>query len=372
MPELLQGDRVLQSLPTRIQASNVLVLTFGGAKQCAAIVNLLEAWRPHANLLHLPFSTPLLTVAQVADLANRVHELEPLDLLVSIGGGAVQDAAKCLKLLLDCGIAPNDLLAHSDRNWKRDTLHVAVPTTSGTGSEATCFATVYEGETKHSVEDPRLLPSLVMLDPSLLGEVPRTTAIYCGFDALAQAMESIWSIHATAESLGYALAAVEAILAAFPAAIAAREPSALARMQEAAYLSGKAIQISRTTLAHALSYPLSARFGLPHGLAVFLNLPRVIRFNATMTEEDCQDPQGIGHYQSKMDRLLALFGAADHEALAQRIEAWFLAMEVSLRFDDHGISSQDLAGIVLSAHSSSRSGNNPRKAALEVLNHEVR
>lgn len=367
MAERLQGEQILLSLPARLQASKILLLTFGAAIQHAQVKDLLETWKSQASLLHLPFSTPLLTVAQVADLVNRAREFGPIDALVSIGGGAVQDAAKCLKLLLDCGLSPEALLSHGKRSWQNDTLHVAVPTTSGTGSEATCFATVYQDGIKHSVEDPRLLPRLVVLDPALLREVPRLTAIYCGFDALAQAMESVWSIHATPESIEYAMSAIAAILESFPAAIALRDPAALARMQEGAYLSGKAIQISRTTLAHALSYPLSARFGLPHGLAVFLNLPRVIRFNAAMTGEDCQDPKGIDHYRRKMERLFALFDVSDHEALAQSIEAWFLALGVSARFEDHGVSSRDLEGIVISALSSTRSGNNPRKATLEAL-----
>jgi len=371
MPALITGEGSLQSLPETIRASRVLLLTYGRGLENPEVRRLIERWGSRVELRHVPFSPPLLTVEQVAALSAPILEGPVPDVLVTVGGGAVLDAAKCLKLLLDCRVDPAELLTHHDRTWHGDTPHVAVPTTAGTGSEATCFATVYVGETKHSVEDPHLLPGKVVLDPTLLREVAGDTMTYCAFDALAQAMESAWSVNATEDSLRDALMAVETILDVFEVAVRERSPSALARLQHGAYLAGKAINVSRTTLAHALSYPLSARFGLPHGLAVFLNLPRVIRFNAAMNPETCQDPQGMGHYHEKMGRLFALFGVADHEGLACYLEDLFRRLSVSPRFEDHGVGREDQAWIVRSAVSSSRSGNNPRRADLEALSHDL-
>ena len=362
MQAVITGAGTLQSLPENFPASNVIVLTYGGALSQPALAALLERWGTRANVHQVPFSTPLLTLGQVVDLAEPLLYRPRPELIVSIGGGAIQDAAKCLKLILDCGLRPIDLLDSARPEWRHDTPHLAVPTTAGTGAEATCFATVYRDATKHSVEDARLLPAHVVLDPTLLASVPRETAIFCGFDALAQALESVWAIRADAASVDDALSAARGILGAFEAAIADRSAPALAEMQRGAYLAGRAIQVSRTTLAHALSYPLSARFGLPHGLAVFLNLAGVIRFNAGLSASDCQEPKGIAHYHEKMARLFAVFEVSDHEGLARCVEGWFDKMGISPRFESYGVSAQDRAGLLAVALISTRSGNNPRRA----------
>ncbi|HEY9764793.1 MAG TPA: iron-containing alcohol dehydrogenase, partial [Chroococcales cyanobacterium] len=155
MQQVLSGLASLQGLPERISAQNVLLLTYGGGARNPGILRLIESWR--CNLLHFPFSTALLEGDQVSEVFEVFEGLRfRPDVLVSVGGGAVLDLAKCLKLLFDC--PSTVLLSHEERNWQKNTLHVAVPTTAGTGSEATPFATVYQGETKHSVEDPRLIP----------------------------------------------------------------------------------------------------------------------------------------------------------------------------------------------------------------------
>ncbi|HEY9764723.1 MAG TPA: iron-containing alcohol dehydrogenase, partial [Chroococcales cyanobacterium] len=191
-------------------------------------------------------------------------------------------------------------------------------------------------------------------------------------DALAQALESVWSLQATEESLGYAFEAIEGILMSFRASIFEPSSASVAKMQSAAYLAGKAIAISRTTLAHALSYLLSARFHLPHGLAVFLNLPKVIRFNAGMKPEDCIDPRGIENYREKMKRIFLLFGVEDHEGLALFLESFCREMGVSPDLREHGIREDQIFWMVESAVAASRAGNNPRRMDGEGLRHALR
>lgn len=371
MQTLLSGPEALQSLPQKLFANEVLLLTYGRGSENPYILQLLEAWDVGA-IVQIPFSTPLLQLEQIAEIAETIRGMAySPDLILSIGGGAVLDLAKCLKLMLDCNLSGEELLT-APHSWERDTLHVAVPTTAGTGSEATCFATVYRGETKFSAEDPRLRPGIAVLDPLLMFGLEPRTAIATGFDALAQAMESVWSIHANEESIGYACEAIPLIRASFQASVQAPSTETLHPMQTAAYLSGKAIHLSRTTLAHALSYFLSARFHLPHGLAVILTLPAVIRFNGAMNPEDCLDPRGYEHYRNKMNRLFSLCGVHDHEELACFVEEWMRTMGIPTNLAEHGIPNDQMLGMIESAAASNRAGNNPRRIDRETLARALR
>src|SRR5207248_4789041 len=126
---------------------------------------------------------------------------------------------------------------------------------------------------KYSVCHEFLLPDIAIVDPILTHKMsPRLTAI-TGMDALSQAIESYWSIHSTEESKGYAREAIRIIVDQLPKAV--NEPTNDSRlaMARASHLAGKAINVTRTTAPHALSYALTSRFGVPHGQAVSLTLP---------------------------------------------------------------------------------------------------
>ena len=190
---------------------------------------------------------------------------EDCDLILSIGGGSAIDVAKCINVLsLDDG----GMLEYVRCK------QVAIPTTAGTGSESTCFAVVYKDGEKQSIEHPGILPEYVILDSSLLKSLPIYHKKSTLLDALCQGIESMWAKGATAESKGYAREAIELILIHMDAYIGGNQESGL-HVLRAANLSGKAINISKTTAAHAMSYKLSEKFGIAHGHAVALCLPYV-------------------------------------------------------------------------------------------------
>jgi alcohol dehydrogenase class IV/choline kinase len=196
----------------------------------------------------------------------RLFEKENCDFIISIGGGSAIDVAKSVNILsLGESIEPLDAPRAK---------HLAIPTTAGTGSESTKFAVLYRNGEKHSIESDRILPEHVILDPEHLATLPLYHKKSALLDALCQAVESLWAKGRTHESQSYANGAIRIIMEDAESYLANNQESAT-RILYAANLAGKAINIGKTTAAHAMSYKLSARFGLSHGHAVALCLPYV-------------------------------------------------------------------------------------------------
>lgn len=204
---------------------------------------------------------------------GRTLKDSSFDIIIAIGGGSVIDFAKCLNVYI-CTINNTGMDGITDKSLL-DTSYlpmIAIPTTAGTGSEATHFAVAYIMGRKVSIAHQGLKPSYVILDPRFTYNLPKyITACSC-FDALCQAIESFWSIGATPESQKFASEAIQIIKINAFQAINGQSPLARNNLLLGAFLAGKAINISKTTAPHALSYPLTSHFGIPHGHAVAMTL----------------------------------------------------------------------------------------------------
>lgn len=192
------------------------------------------------------------------------------DGLISVGGGSAMDTAKAVKALLLTG--DMEKARHSELSSDVWLPHIAVPATAGTGAEATPIAVVYVNDEKVSLDHPALLPEAVLLDGSLLDTLPDYHRKACAMDALCQGIESYWAKQATPESRVHAEKAIQGVLRNLDAYLAG-DADAQDGMLTAAYESGCAIRISRTTAAHAMSYQLTKRLGYAHGHACMLTLP---------------------------------------------------------------------------------------------------
>lgn len=220
--------------------------------------------------------------AEIDCLRNEV----PYDVALAFGGGSAMDAAKSINTALaqECQNATlEELLAspglHADAHPKR--LYT-VATTAGTGSEVTPFATVWNHEAKKklSLAGPAVWPWAAYSDSALTDTVPIDATISTGLDAINQAAESIWNKNANSITLGYATRALQLGLSALPK-LAEGKGGAHERdqMTETSVLAGLAISHTRTALCHSISYPLTAHFGVPHGLACAFSMPEVLRHN---------------------------------------------------------------------------------------------
>jgi alcohol dehydrogenase class IV len=164
---------------------------------------------------------------------------------------------------------------------------IAIPTTAGTGSEVTPFATVWDARSvkKHSLAHPRMYPEHALLDPELTYQLPWDITLATGLDAFCQACESIWNKNANPVTFSYAFRAARlAWVALDQGESLMKSQSHRARLLEASLLAGMAISHTRTALCHSISYPITARFGLPHGLACSFTLPAVLRYNSKVDD----------------------------------------------------------------------------------------
>ena len=224
-------------------------------------------------------------VEAVQTQSVRLRNSRP-ELLIALGGGSTIDTAKGLARLLT---QPEDTsllaLLRGDISAAAALALpvVAVPTTAGTGAEVTPFGTIWDhaGAKKYSIVSGDLYPRMAILDPELTLGMPPEVTVSSGLDAVSHALESAWNRNATPVTLGLATSSLRLSLNSL--ATASENPGDIAArsaMMQASTLAGLAISQSRTALAHAISYPLTTRFDLPHGLACSFTLPALLAFNA--------------------------------------------------------------------------------------------
>ena len=291
------------------------------------------------------------------------------DLIIAIGGGTVIDMAKLINILSSqkehsfINIIKNSSLI----NNKGLSPLVAIPTTSGTGSEATHFAVVYVEKSKYSLAHKFMLPDYVIVDSSLSNKMPKNIAASAAIDALSQAIESYWSVGSTTESQKFARQSIEIILASIEKAVIEKDADAKDSMSLAANLSGKAINISKTTAAHAISYPISTYFNVPHGHAVGLLLGCFFEINSDFELHGINDSRGSSYLTNTMLQLLKLFGAAD--PLDCKL-AWYKMMNdigLETNISKLGICSSNDIDLISNNVNLERLNNNPVVVSEETL-----
>lgn len=210
--------------------------------------------------------------------------------VIALGGGSALDAGKVLSVTLGQG---EGLLTRAFRHgqirvWVRSAPLIAIPTTAGTGSEVTPFATVWDGKfhRKHSVAGDAVYPTVALLEPALTVSLPEHETLHTALDAISHALESLWNKHRSPVSELLAAQALRLALRALPVVMASpTDMPARAAMQQASVLAGMAISQTRTAIAHAISYPLTSHFGVPHGLACSFTLPKILVSHLAQNKE---------------------------------------------------------------------------------------
>lgn len=308
--------------------------------------------------------SPNPSFADLMDGFEVVSALEP-DFVIGVGGGSVIDSAKALSVL---PFQPDQPVNYVEEDQDPGSLGVplyAVTTTAGTGSEATHFATIYVDGIKHSLVGAAVYPTGAVIDPSLLKSVPERVRVATGADALSQAIESYWSVRSTPVSRTLALRAVELAWNNFEQEVLDPNSGSRFRMAMAAHLAGKAIDISKTTACHSVSYPLTAHFGITHGLAVALTVPAFLLYNFHITAEDCIDPRGVEFVQNRIEELVATIGANDASNAARRLMELWETVGIPTSLDQAGVT--DIETVIAEGFTPERMGNNPRRVTAHRL-----
>ena len=188
-----------------------------------------------------------------------------------------------------------------------------------------------------------------------------------GLDAFSQAVESMWSVNSTEESSGYA---AEAIRLAWrhlgPAVLHPGDENRLA-MCQASHLAGRAINISKTTAPHAISYTITSQFDVPHGRAVALTLGAILSFNADVTEKDCTDSRGDVFVRQTLDDIMHLldFGTARETEIG--IRAFVSSIGCPTRLSEIGVTSDEQIQAIVDHVNVERLANNPRRLTAQSL-----
>ena len=201
-----------------------------------------------------------------------------IEVIIAIGGGSVLDIAKLIKAFITSSGNEINLVKGEDTVVDSSIPIIAIPTTAGSGSEATHFAVVHVGEDKYSLAAPCLLPNAVILDGALAITGSKYLKSCSALDAMSQAIESYWAAGSTTESQRYAISSIERGWKMILTYVSDRcYESNAQNMIESAHLAGKAINISKTTAAHAWSYAFTSIYKIPHGHAVWLTLPAIFK-----------------------------------------------------------------------------------------------
>lgn len=306
------GDGARWLLPhvvTDLGARRVLLVTGGRSFKASGAAVVRPALDAVAEVTHWAGVTPNVDSAALAGGLAAMDRARP-DLVVGIGGGSTLDMAKLL--CAHQGLAEVQAVEDRIRSGaaaSRRTGLVLVPTTSGSGSEATRFAVVYVDGTKHSVAGEALLPDVVVLDPQLTSGTSAGQRATSGIDAVAQAIESLWAVAADGASRRAAGDALALLLPAIEGYVHGEDPALARAMAVGSHLAGRAIDRSRTTAAHALSYGLTTRFGLPHGHAVGLTLAPFLAVHATADRSALREGVDPDGHAVVMRQIAAALGA---------------------------------------------------------------
>lgn len=230
----------------------------------------------------------------IDDVENGLErfQAEAFDAILAFGGGSAIDFGKAAAALLAPASDPQglrSLIAEPERLMSNPPLPLfAVPTTSGTGSEVTPFATIWDHQDKKklSLASTSLFPRLAIVDPGLTDDLPAEATFSSGLDALNQAFESVWNKNSTSATVALASQAISLALAGLPTLIEdLGDQQARDQMAEASLLAGLCISQTKTALCHAMSYPLTARLGIPHGWACAFTMGEVYKICETNIPE---------------------------------------------------------------------------------------
>lgn len=269
------------------------------------------------------------------------------EVIVALGGGSMIDAAKVLAASGgDFARVKRHLTEKAPLDASTFLPIIAVPTTSGTGSEVTSWATVWDstGNSKYSLAHPRLYPEAAFVDPALTLAAPRALTLATGLDALSHSLESLWNVNANPVSATYAVEAAREIIDALPRLLDRLNDLELrAKLARASLFAGLAFSNTKTALAHNISYGITLRHGTPHGIACSFCLPQVMDW-------------AIGANPACDESLQRIFGG-DLRQGVQKLARFMHSVGVGTKPSDHGVGTDEWDDLVERAMEGERGRN---------------
>ncbi|QBO36704.1 bifunctional acetaldehyde-CoA/alcohol dehydrogenase [Periweissella cryptocerci] len=349
------------------------------------------------------------TISQAIDIAKQMAEFQP-DTVIALGGGSALDAGKIARFLYEYSTSHEGILEDAEAlkelftelqqkfmdirkrivkfEHQRKTQMVAIPTTSGTGSEVTPFAVITDDEThiKYPLADYELTPQVAIVDPSFVMTVPKRTVAFSGLDALSHALESYVSVMSSDYNRPWALQAIKLIFENLttsykydPKNPTKEGQKARENMHNASTLAGMSFANAFLGINHSLAHKTGGEFGLPHGLAIAIAMPHVIKFNAVTGNVKRTPYPRYETYTAQKDyadiaRFLGLTGKDDAalvDALLAKIADLAKSVEVETSLSANGVDKKHFEGavdkLVDLVYNDQCTPGNPRQPSLEEI-----
>jgi len=256
---------------------NILIITgqksfnFSGFKKLAIYKNFKSKITVFFKKSEIP------EFCELEYLIKKINIIKP-DLIIALGGGSVIDYAKLANGLHNIKNLKEKIKNGTLRIQSKKTKILAIPTTAGSGAEVTKFSVIYIDKIKYSVENNLLKPDFFSLIPKLVIKSPKIVRASSGFDAIAQAVESIFSKKTNTLSLNYSSKSLRLSIRFFLGFVNSPNHNNGFQMLKAANFSGKSINIAKTNVPHAFSYFFTSKFKIPHGIAVSIFFIEIINF----------------------------------------------------------------------------------------------
>ncbi len=298
---------------------------------------------------------------ELQEIINHIKTFSPT-LIIAIGGGSVLDYAKIANALTESKNLKEELI-NSTYKTKKFAKLIAIPTTAGSGAEVTPNAVIYIDKIKYSVEGEKLKPDFFFLIPELILAASHKIKSSAGFDAIAQAIESLISRKSNEQSKIYAEKSLKLSFNHFLDYLNNPNYENTSAMCLAANLSGEAISISKTTAPHAVSYPFTALYNISHGHAVSLTLNKFLKFNyKNLALAKCNF-----HLGDRFKTLLSLSNTLNFEDFDQYLENLKKNANLENNFEKLGIDINKNYAKIISSINLKRLANNPVELNLEDL-----
>ena len=296
------------------------------------------------------------TVGQLFETYRQTRELRPAA-VVAVGGGSILDVGKSLCCLYGADISSAEELRAAIREKTLPSpaaRWIGIPTTAGTGSEVTCWATIWDPDknAKLSVESKENYAYAALVDPSLAAGMPVSLAVSSGLDAAAHAVESYWAKASNTVSKGLALRAVDIIMKDMDRLIEGC-PDAHLSMAKGSMMAGMAFSNTKTTACHSISYPLTMRYHIPHGAAVSMLLAPVMRLNAPMIDD--------------LPALLRALRLDSLDAVGPRIRELLQKAGIPSSLREWGAKEEDLPALAKLGMTKGRADNNPHELNEQII-----
>lgn len=297
----------------------------------------------------------------IEDIKSAIQEytIYSPEMVIAVGGGHVLDFAKAVNFLSGEDGDLDSLIRNNSLKGTDKKPLIAIPTTAGSGAEETKFAVIYIDKEKHSIEHSSIRPAYRIVDPILTYSLPKNIVASSGIDALAQSIESFWSINSTEESKKYAREAINLLRDNLLKSYESKSKEAKNKVSLASNLAGKAINISKTTAAHALSYGLTIHHGILHGEAVAIFLPSIYLFNSEITRENCIDSRGVNYVKDTISELNNLFGCSNSIDASNEILKMSDSLGILPKYYDLKLGAEE-KNTLISIVNLDRLKNNPR------------